>query len=83
MKKLKNEQKEQQKGQTLDYGTNIDAINVKKSNVAINGVVLVEELSRVEIVDKTTSTERIKNLMEAMLKIEDEFNEAKEKLSKL
>lgn len=43
MKKLKNEQKEQQKRQTLDYGTNIDSINVKKSNVAINGVVLVEE----------------------------------------
>jgi hypothetical protein len=44
----------------------------------------VEELSKVEIADKVTSTKGMKDLkMEVMHKIEDECNEDKEKLSKL
>jgi chromosome segregation ATPase len=62
----------------------LDSINMEKPNVVINEVVSVEELPKVEIADKVTSTEGIKDLkMEVMHKIEDEFNEAKEKISKL
>jgi hypothetical protein len=78
IKKLKNEEKEQQKDQTMDKGTDIDAINVEKLNIVINETVLVEEIPKVEIENKVTSIEGIKDLkMEVMHKIEDEFNKDK------
>jgi hypothetical protein len=55
MKKLKNEKKMQQKTQTMDKGTNTNAINMEKPNVVINEVVSVEELPKFEIKDKATS----------------------------
>jgi len=55
MKKLKKENKTQQRAQNMDKRTNIDAINVEKNNVVINEVVLVEEPPKVETKNKETS----------------------------
>jgi hypothetical protein len=46
MKKLKNEKKAQLNTQTMDKGTNIDAIKGKKPNIVMNEVVSIESLPK-------------------------------------